>query len=135
MIVDTPGQGATATPTPTSANDGGALELYDDNGNGRITCAEARRHGIAPVSGVIPPTSTWMIGTVMGSYASEESPSAHPAAPRQTSTPRAIAYERRRYSALRPESTSSRHIVVSDAPRLDSRILEARRMLTALSEG
>ena len=27
----------------------GALALYDDNGNGRITCAEARRHGIAPV--------------------------------------------------------------------------------------
>lgn len=27
-----------------------ALGLYDDNGNGRITCAEARRHGIAPVS-------------------------------------------------------------------------------------
>ena len=27
----------------------GALGLYDDNGNGRITCAEARRHGIAPV--------------------------------------------------------------------------------------
>ena len=26
-----------------------ALRLYDDNGNGRITCAEARRHGIAPV--------------------------------------------------------------------------------------
>ena len=23
---------------------------YDDNGNGMITCAEARRHGIAPVS-------------------------------------------------------------------------------------
>ena len=22
---------------------------FDDNGNGRITCAEARRHGIAPV--------------------------------------------------------------------------------------
>ena len=22
---------------------------YDDNGNGRITCAEARRHGMAPV--------------------------------------------------------------------------------------
>ena len=22
---------------------------YDDNGNGRITCAEARCHGIAPV--------------------------------------------------------------------------------------
>ena len=27
-----------------------ALALYDDNGNGRITCAEARRHGIAPVA-------------------------------------------------------------------------------------
>ena len=26
-----------------------ALALYDDNGNGRITCAEARAHGIAPV--------------------------------------------------------------------------------------
>ena len=25
------------------------LELYDGNGNGRITCAEARAHGIAPV--------------------------------------------------------------------------------------
>ena len=29
--------------------EGDPLELYDDNGNGRITCAEARRHGIAPV--------------------------------------------------------------------------------------
>ncbi len=27
-----------------------ALQLYDDNRNGRITCAEARNHGIAPVS-------------------------------------------------------------------------------------
>lgn len=27
-----------------------ALSLWDDNGNGRITCAEARRHAIAPVS-------------------------------------------------------------------------------------
>ena len=26
-----------------------ALAMYDDNGDGRITCAEARRHGIAPV--------------------------------------------------------------------------------------
>ncbi|MDE0420772.1 MAG: excalibur calcium-binding domain-containing protein [Gammaproteobacteria bacterium] len=26
-----------------------ALALWDDNGDGRITCAEARRHGIAPV--------------------------------------------------------------------------------------
>ena len=27
-----------------------ALALYDDNSNGRITCKEARAHGIAPVS-------------------------------------------------------------------------------------
>ena len=36
-----------ANATPPATND--ALALYDDNGNGRITCAEARRHGIAPV--------------------------------------------------------------------------------------
>ena len=32
---------------PPSASE--ALARWDDNGNGRITCAEARRHGIAPV--------------------------------------------------------------------------------------
>ncbi len=38
-------------PAPTiPAPDAGALVLYDDNRNGRITCAEARAHGIAPVS-------------------------------------------------------------------------------------
>ena len=49
-------QPASAQPTatraparPTAAPAGTALELYDDNGNGRITCAEARSHGIAPV--------------------------------------------------------------------------------------
>lgn len=31
------------------AADSDPLALYDDNGNGRITCAEARNHGIAPV--------------------------------------------------------------------------------------
>ena len=30
-------------------SDDDALVRYDDNGNGRITCREARRHGIAPV--------------------------------------------------------------------------------------
>ena len=39
--------GAGAASAPAAGND--ALALYDDNGNGRITCAEARRHGIAPV--------------------------------------------------------------------------------------
>ena len=36
------------TPTVVSSS-GNALELWDDNGNGRITCAEARKHGIAQV--------------------------------------------------------------------------------------
>ena len=30
------------------------LTLYDDNGNGRISCAEARAHGIAPVHSTHP---------------------------------------------------------------------------------
>ena len=38
---------ATEPVRPASSSD--ALALYDDNGNGRITCAEARRHGIDPV--------------------------------------------------------------------------------------
>lgn len=33
-----------------AADDSRALALYDDNSNGRITCKEARGHGIAPVS-------------------------------------------------------------------------------------
>ena len=37
------------TPTLTDEPDGDALAMYDDNGNGRITCAEARAHCIAPV--------------------------------------------------------------------------------------
>ena len=44
----------TATPVPPPAGSGSncdndPLGCWDDNGNGRITCAEARRHGIAPV--------------------------------------------------------------------------------------
>ena len=59
MVVLAPGTSttatATATPTtiaqttPTPSTDVDALALWDDNGNGRITCAEARAHGIAPV--------------------------------------------------------------------------------------
>ncbi len=41
------GSPASRDPTPAGAVD--ALSRWDDNGNGRITCAEARRHGIAPV--------------------------------------------------------------------------------------
>ena len=39
--------GAAPASAPASGDD--ALALYDDNRNGRITCKEARRHGIAPV--------------------------------------------------------------------------------------
>ena len=45
-------RGSPAPPAPRAAPaapTGDPLALYDDNGNGRITCAEARRHGIAPV--------------------------------------------------------------------------------------
>ena len=45
--------GAAATAGGDSAPDAGdgvdALARWDDNRNGRITCAEARRYGIAPV--------------------------------------------------------------------------------------
>ena len=36
-------------PVRASKETADALRLYDDNRNGRITCKEARRHGIAPV--------------------------------------------------------------------------------------
>ena len=43
------GAAAPAAPARSSTPSSGALSRWDDNGNGRITCAEARRHGIAPV--------------------------------------------------------------------------------------
>ena len=48
-----------------------ALARYDDNRNGRITCKEARRHGIAPFTGRTPRTGTCAMGTETGSCASE----------------------------------------------------------------
>ena len=36
-----------AVSVPNAADD--VLARYDDNQNGRITCKEARRHGLAPV--------------------------------------------------------------------------------------
>ena len=47
LVCRSPG---TRTGAPSRSSDGGdVLARYDDNGNGRITCKEARRHGIAPV--------------------------------------------------------------------------------------
>ena len=39
----------TATPVATATPEVDALAMYDDNGDGKISCAEARAHGIAPV--------------------------------------------------------------------------------------
>ena len=44
-----PAPTAPSVPIPSGEGSDSALQLYDDNGNGRITCAEARGHGIAPV--------------------------------------------------------------------------------------
>ena len=50
MVVMAPGASTpAAAATPTPAPDVDALTLWDDNRNGRITCAEARAHSIAPV--------------------------------------------------------------------------------------
>ena len=38
-----------ARDVPRAASGGAVPARWDDNGNGRISCAEARRHGIAPV--------------------------------------------------------------------------------------
>ena len=74
MVVDRSGalRVATPTPDPGSGSDVNALRLYDDNGNGRITCAEARGHGIAPVRRGHPPIRSWTIGTTTEWCASEE---------------------------------------------------------------
>ena len=48
-MVVTHAAGTTEAPRDRAAASSDALALYDDNGNGRITCKEARRHGIAPV--------------------------------------------------------------------------------------
>ena len=47
VIIDSSTSPSTATPYPTTVAN--ALAMYDDNSNGRISCAEARAHGIAPV--------------------------------------------------------------------------------------
>ena len=48
MHAGSPAAPATRATSGTSPRD--ALARWDDNGNGRITCAEARRHDIAPVA-------------------------------------------------------------------------------------
>ena len=49
MVVVSATESVIPTPIPLPGPDEDALALWDDNGNGRITCDEARRHGIVPV--------------------------------------------------------------------------------------
>ena len=49
VVTRAQGDSGPAASRRNAAASSDALALYDDNGNGRITCKEARRHGIAPV--------------------------------------------------------------------------------------
>ena len=50
MVVADGREAVSASPSKApSADEAGALRRWDSNGNGRITCREAREHGIAPV--------------------------------------------------------------------------------------
>ena len=49
MVLLPPGTSTNPSTTPAPAPDVDTLALHEDNGNVRITCAEARAHGIAPV--------------------------------------------------------------------------------------
>jgi len=49
MLITEQGPPVPSAATPAMTGEGNALALYDDNRDGRITCAEARAHGIAPV--------------------------------------------------------------------------------------
>lgn len=48
-VAPTPATGGDSPVQSGPQPEGHPLELYDSDGNGRITCAEAREHGIAPV--------------------------------------------------------------------------------------
>ena len=50
LVIYAPSAEPTAPDAQPSSGTVDALARWDDNGNGRITCAEARAHGIAPVS-------------------------------------------------------------------------------------
>ena len=54
-----PAASAEAEQESDSQAEGDALSLYDSNGNGRITCAEAREHGIAPMHSDHPSLSVY----------------------------------------------------------------------------
>ena len=84
MVVPAPTTTATATPTPAAD----ALATYDDHENGRINCADAQAHGIAPVRrghpahapevGLLTATAPEVPPALQQAYRDvEESPTAH----------------------------------------------------------
>ena len=50
LVVFARGVVPASAPAASAAGSSAALAEWDDNGNGRISCAEARAHGIAPVT-------------------------------------------------------------------------------------
>ena len=50
LVVFAPGAVPASAPATSAAGSSEAIAEWDDNGNGRISCAEARAHGIAPVT-------------------------------------------------------------------------------------
>ena len=49
VVVEGPSPAVEPTPGATAPSTADELRQWDTNGNGRITCKEARQHGIAPV--------------------------------------------------------------------------------------
>ena len=49
VVAEREAQVAEPTPSTAAPSTADALQRWDTNGNGRITCKEARQHGIAPV--------------------------------------------------------------------------------------
>lgn len=49
IVVEGPSPAAEPTQSAAAPGTADALRRWDTNGNGRITCKEARQHGIAPV--------------------------------------------------------------------------------------
>ena len=49
VVAEGPAPATGPTPDPTAPGAVDALQRWDTNGNGRITCEEARQHGITPV--------------------------------------------------------------------------------------
>ena len=72
MIVQERPSDPQKTPVGDDEEVGNALEIYDDNGDGRITCAEARNHDIAPFAADTPRTSSCVTPMTMGWYANKQ---------------------------------------------------------------